>query len=161
MNPLTQRFVTINEKEQHTFYNNGSALTPCSQLLQRLYKRHSAIDSLADEGIRFTKCYTPCALCTPARASILSGQYPHNHGALHNSGNMLPFTVDEIGSRLELFPAILKEKGYRLGYQGKWHAGVAETANDTGFEGFGPADYGHYKESPPIYHTLKRIICRL
>ena len=114
-----------------------------------------AIDALASDSLRFTRCYTPCALCTPARASILSGQYPHNHGALHNSGNMLPFSEEEIGSRLELFPSVLKDRGYRLGYQGKWHAGLSRTANDAGFEGFGPADYGHYKESPSFAPYLE------
>ncbi len=115
-----------------------------------------AIDSLADDGVRFTKCYTPCALCTPARASILSGLYPHNHGALHNSGIMIPLDENEIGGRLELFPEVLRGKGYNLGYQGKWHAGVAPTANDAGFEGFGPADYGHYKESANYAPYLKK-----
>ena len=80
--------------------------------------------------------------------TMLTGQYPHNHGALHNSGIMIPFTEEEIGRRLEIFPEKLKEQGYNLGYQGKWHAGISKTANDVGFEGFGPADYGHYKESP-------------
>jgi arylsulfatase A-like enzyme len=60
---------------------------------------------------------------------------------------MQPFTEEEIGSRLSLFPEALKKKGYSLGYQGKWHAGLSRTAGDAGFEGFGPADYGHYKES--------------
>jgi len=107
-----------------------------------------SIDALAKDSTIFSKCYTPCALCTPARASMLTGQYPHNHGALHNSGIMIPFTEEEIGRRLEIFPEKLKEQGYNLGYQGKWHAGISKTANDVGFEGFGPADYGHYKESP-------------
>ena len=117
--------------------------------------RTPAIDSLAEDGIRFERCYTPCALCTPARASILTGQYPHNHGALHNSGVILPFREEEIGERLELFPRTLLSRGYNLGYQGKWHAGVSETAADVGFSGFGPADYGHYKESPRFQPYLE------
>ncbi len=114
-----------------------------------------AIDSLAGDGIKFTNCHTPCALCTPARASILTGLYPHNHGALHNSGVINPFSEKEIGQRLELFPQKLLQAGYNLGYQGKWHAGVSSTANDAGFQGFGPADYGHYKESPRYKEYLK------
>lgn len=115
-----------------------------------------SIDALARDGVRFTRHYTPCALCTPARASILTGLYPHNHGALHNTGIMIPFDENEIGRRLNLFPNKLKENGYRLGYQGKWHAGVSSTANDAGFEGFGPKDYGHYKESPAFLPYLEK-----
>ena len=34
---------------------------------------------IAEEGIIFDNCYTPCPVCTPARASLISGLYPHNH----------------------------------------------------------------------------------
>jgi arylsulfatase A-like enzyme len=142
-------------KKQATKTGNSILLITMDQLSLHALSCYDAylcetpsIDSLTEDGIQFVRNYTPCALCTPARASILSGQYPHNHGALHNSGIMIPLDENEIGNRLQLFPEVLKKKGYNLGYQGKWHAGVAPTANDVGFEGFGPADYGHYKESP-------------
>ncbi len=137
-------FITMDQLSLHALSCYGAPLceTP-------------ALDDLAADGVRFTGCYTPCALCTPARAGILSGLYPHNHGALHNSGIMQPFREEEIGSRLSLFPALLKERGYSLGYQGKWHAGLSRTAGDLGFEGFGPADYGHYKESDRFEPYLK------
>ena len=94
------------------------------------------IDSLAADGVRFTRAYTPCALCTPARASLLSGLYPHKHGAFYNSGCHLPFAEEHIGKGTEIYPHRLIERGYRLGYVGKWHAGLARVAADVGFEGF-------------------------
>lgn len=114
------------------------------------------IDALARDGIRFTRAYTPCALCTPARASLLTGLYPHNHGALHNTGCHLPFDEERIGAGLETYPQRLSEAGYNLGYAGKWHAGIARTANDLGFEGFGPRDYGNVWDSQEYESYLRR-----
>ncbi|MCD6291092.1 MAG: sulfatase-like hydrolase/transferase [Anaerolineae bacterium] len=113
------------------------------------------IDALARDGIRFTRAYTPCALCTPARASLLTGLYPHNHGALYNTGCHLPFDEEQIGAGLEMYPQRLKEAGYNLGYVGKWHAGIARTANDVGFEGFGPRDYGNVWASQEYQEYLR------
>src|SRR5205823_6503487 len=42
------------------------------------------IDWLAQTGVRFANCYTPQALCGPARASIITGAYPHAHGLRRN-----------------------------------------------------------------------------
>ena len=41
-----------------------------------------AVDEIAATGMRFTNAYTPIALCSPARGSLLTGLYPHNHGQL-------------------------------------------------------------------------------
>ena len=49
--------------------------------------RTPAIDGLAERGTNFTSAYSANALCTPARASILTGVYPHMHGQLANMGN--------------------------------------------------------------------------
>ena len=38
------------------------------------------IDSIANEGMRFTEGYSTCQVCSPSRASILTGKYPVNHG---------------------------------------------------------------------------------
>src|SRR5579883_278887 len=100
------------------------------------------IDALAADGVRFTRAYTPCALCTPARASLLSGLYPHNHGAIFNVGDHLPFDEARIGHGTTIYPELLAARGYRLGYSGKWHAGLRRTASDAGFEGFSLPGYG-------------------
>ena len=46
-----------------------------------------AIDRIAREGMRFCRAYTPIALCSPARGSLLTGMFPHNHGQMSNMGN--------------------------------------------------------------------------
>lgn len=113
------------------------------------------IDALAADGVRFTRAYTPIALCTPARASLLTGLYPHNHGALYNTGTHLPFDEERTGAGLEMYPHRLKAAGYNLGYAGKWHAGVANTARDVGFEGYGPQDYGDVYGAPEYRDYLR------
>ncbi len=71
------------------------------------------LDRLAEQGSRFTQHCTPCALCTPARASILSGLYPRSHGAWH-----VGTTLDR---RIPTLADILSEQGYRCGFFGKCH----------------------------------------
>jgi len=93
------------------------------------------IDFLALDGVKFTRAYTPCSICVPARASILSGLYPHNHGAFYNSGYLQKWTENQIGAGVEMYPARLKDAGYRTGFTGKWHGGLAEKPADVGFEG--------------------------
>ena len=48
--------------------------------------RTPAIDEIAATGMRFANAYTPIALCSPARGSLLTGLYPHNHGAAVKHG---------------------------------------------------------------------------
>ena len=106
------------------------------------------LDALADDGVRFTNAHTPCALCAPARASLLSALYPHSHGVL---GNHELFRDD-----LDFYPRKLAERGYALGYSGKWHGALAETAGDMGFEGFGPRGYGNCADGGLYEQWLNR-----
>jgi len=71
------------------------------------------LDRLADEGVYFPNAYTTDPVCSPARASILTGRYPHNHGVVAN-GVRLPATERSIARHLG-------ESGYETGYVGKWH----------------------------------------
>jgi arylsulfatase A-like enzyme len=82
--------------------------------LGRLPVRTPHLDGLAAEGTLFRRAYTPCPLCTPARASLLTGQYPSRHGAWS-------IGTDTPHDALSL-PALLKVKaGYRTGIIGKSH----------------------------------------
>jgi len=80
------------------------------------------IDRLAAEGVRFENAYTACPLCSPARASVMTGQHIHTHRVGANIGeygcnnNQLPDSPDLLSRRLQA-------AGYSCGYTGKWHLG--------------------------------------
>jgi arylsulfatase A-like enzyme len=82
-----------------------------------------SIDSLAADGIRFETCLAPTAICSPTRASFLTGLYPHGHGILNNVHEPDALRV-ELAPGTVTYPDLLRAAGYRLGYVGKWHAGV-------------------------------------
>ena len=56
--------------------------------------RTPALDRLASEGMRFDNAYSICALCSPARVSMLTGRYPHNHRMWNNNDMMQWATRD-------------------------------------------------------------------
>ncbi|WP_257669261.1 sulfatase family protein [Parapedobacter tibetensis] len=80
------------------------------------------LDRLAKSGMIFDRAYTCNPVCTPARASMITGMYPSQHGA-YALGTKLPETVPTVGD-------YLKELGYRTALVGKAHfmplAGNAE-----------------------------------
>ena len=88
--------------------------TPCST---------PHIDRLASQGVRFERAYTTCPVCSPARATIMTGQYPHAHGITSNVHN-LGCNVHELEDRPALLSRRLESAGYSLGYSGKWHLGT-------------------------------------
>lgn len=96
------------------------------------------IDSLADDGMRWTNFYANCPVCSPTRASILSGRYPDAVGVpgviRTHSRNSWGYLSPEV----TLLPAKLQEVGYHTAMVGKWHLGLAEPniPNRRGFDFF-------------------------
>jgi arylsulfatase len=87
------------------------------------------VDQLAREGIVFGQCYTPSPVCAPARASLLTGRYPHAHGLWAN-GVAIP-------EHERLFTRDLADAGYDTGMVGKMHLaacfqGRTEPRHDDG-----------------------------
>jgi arylsulfatase A-like enzyme len=90
------------------------------------------IDTLAREGMCFTNVYTPIGICTSARASLLTGLYPHAHGMLNNChGDDAILT--ELPAELPTFSQLMADAGYRMGYVGKWHVGRELGPESRGF----------------------------
>jgi arylsulfatase A-like enzyme len=83
------------------------------------------IDRLANEGAKFQNAFCTTSLCSPSRASMLSGLYGHRHGVLNN------FT--EFPTNLMSFPKRLQQAGYQTAYIGKWHMGEENDAPRPGF----------------------------
>ena len=84
------------------------------------------IDNLAKDGMKFTNAFTPSAICAPARASVMTGLFPHNHGIIDNSTDFKAGTP--------MLTEYLKEAGYYCGYAGKWHVSPSKTPIECGFD---------------------------
>ena len=97
----------------------------------------AALDSLADEGVRFTRAYTPISICSSARASLLTGRYPHDHGLLNNVHESDAIRTD-LSTSETTFGPLLREAGYENTYVGKWHVGRDVAPEDFGFDYYGP-----------------------
>ncbi len=100
------------------------------------------LDRLRASGVAFTRAYTPISICSSARASMLSGRYPHAHGVLNNVHEAdalradLPADVPTFGERL-------RDAGYTNTYIGKWHVGRDRGPAAFGFEYLGGSDRHH------------------
>ena len=77
------------------------------------------IDTMADEGMRFTSFYSAASVCTPSRAALLTGRHPIRH-AWYNFGpeSTTGMPLEEI-----TIADILKDQGYTTAAIGKWHLG--------------------------------------
>ncbi|MBI4581874.1 MAG: sulfatase-like hydrolase/transferase, partial [Planctomycetes bacterium] len=102
------------------------------------------IDRLAAQGIRFTNCFSCNAVCSPTRATCLTGLIPSQHG-VHSylGGGALVgpdayYTLEEFRT----LPAILHEAGYMCGMTGKWHLGECLHPQD-GFTAWVTMPTGH------------------
>ena len=80
--------------------------------LGRVAVQTPALDRLCREGAVFTRAYTPCPLCTPARASMITGQYPSRHGAWS-------IGVDTPDDALSVAALLREQAGYRTALIGK------------------------------------------
>ncbi|MGC9346561.1 MAG: sulfatase-like hydrolase/transferase [Anaerolineae bacterium] len=99
------------------------------------------IDALAQRGVRFDRAYTSTVPCSPSRAALFTGLYPHKNHVRVNNQELNP-DVPNLASGLQ-------QAGYSLGYAGKWHVDDPKVASDYGFEGKDFPGYGY-----PIYRGL-------
>lgn len=105
------------------------------------------LDRLAGRGVRFDKAYSVCALCTPARTSMLTGLYPHNHMLLKNTEWSGPTALD-FKEGVRLICSELTDAGYNCGYAGKWHCGTENLPSTFGFTGLDVPGYGDPYRTP-------------
>jgi N-acetylglucosamine-6-sulfatase len=84
------------------------------------------LDALARGGVRMRNAFVTTALCSPSRASILTGQYAHRHRVVDNNNPVPPGTV--------FFPQYLQRAGYDTAFIGKWHMGGESDDPQPGFD---------------------------
>ena len=87
------------------------------------------LDRLAEEGVTFTDAYAACPVCSPTRASILTGKYPAtlqltNYLSGHETGKLIsaPY-IKHLPLEEKTIASTLREGGYRTYHIGKWHLG--------------------------------------
>jgi arylsulfatase A len=115
------------------------------------------IDQLAAEGVRFTNGYAACTVCSPTRASLLTGKYPARlHVTDWIEGHPYPHArlkVPEWTKRLDhrevTIAEALRSAGYATAHIGKWHLGKASHYPET--QGFDVNIGGTHKGQPPTY----------
>ena len=125
-------FIMSDDHASHAISAYGSRINQTPQ-----------IDRLAQEGMRFNNCFCTNAICTPSRATILSGTYNHINGVTTLSTPM--------DNRLLTFPKLLQEAGYQTAMIGKWHLGQGEVHQPTGF------DYWNVLPGQGLYHNPEMI----
>jgi len=84
------------------------------------------LDRIAEEGMRFENCFCTNSICTPSRASILTGTYNHV--------NRVTTLRTYMDNRLTTYPKLLREAGYQTAIFGKWHLGTGPEHCPTGFD---------------------------
>jgi arylsulfatase A-like enzyme len=108
------------------------------------------VDRLAAEGVRFTRALSSNPVCSPTRATFLTGLIPSQHGVHSYLGGEKPSaqmgpeaycTIREFAS----LPKILRAAGYVCGLSGKWHLGASLTPQE-GFEDWITMPLGHTTE---------------
>lgn len=112
------------------------------------------IDRMVSQGLKFTNAYANCPVCSPTRASLLTGRYPELVGvpgvirthAANNWGYLAPEAT--------LLPQVLKVSGYHCGIVGKWHLGLEKPnrPNDRGFDEF----HGYLGDMMDDYYKHRR-----
>lgn len=116
--PPRNILVLLSDDHRHDFYSAHPACPP--------FLRTPGMDRIAREGMTFTRAFVSTSLCSPSRASLLTGQYMHRHRVVDNQRPEPPDMV--------LFPRLLQQHGYHTGCIGKWHMGEDDDKPRAGFD---------------------------
>ena len=83
-----------------------------------------ALDRLISEGVAFTNAFCSCPMCSPSRASILTGLFPHSHGLVANHQARPGCDRIRLRDDVPVLVDYMGPSGYRSAYIGKWHLGT-------------------------------------
>jgi len=98
--------------------------------------RSANIDRIAREGARFTNAFVTTSLCSPSRASFLTGRYAHSHGVKDNQTPLDP--------SIPTFAQLLQKAGYDTAFIGKWHMDNQEGVQPGFNRWIAPKGHGDY-----------------
>jgi len=112
------------------------------------------LDGLVASGMRFDRFYANCPVCSPTRASVLTGRYPDLVGVPGVIRTKPHQNFGHLSSEAVLLPTVLKRAGYHTAIVGKWHLGLEtpNTPNERGFDHL----YGFLGDMMDDYYTHRR-----
>jgi N-acetylgalactosamine-6-sulfatase len=118
------------------------------------------LDALAASGVKLTRFYAASAVCSPTRASILSGRYPLRFDIRHH----FPDDESHLPGGTVTLPRLLRDAGYATSHVGKWHLGGLHLAHarDRARSIPGPREHGFdhslsQVEEQPLRPTLGKV----
>ncbi len=112
------------------------------------------LDELMSRGLRFDQFYANCTVCSPTRASLMTGRYPDIAGVPGVIRQWAPDSWGYLDPTAPTLPQLLVEAGYHTGMVGKWHLGFKKPniPNSRGFEHF----HGFLADMMDDYYTHLR-----
>lgn len=105
------------------------------------------LDRIAQEGMRLDNCLCTNSICTPSRATILTGMYSHKNG--------VRTLADTLDTRREHVAKLLQAAGYQTAIVGKWHLGHGGDSDPTGFDYWSVVP-GQGKYHSPVFIEMGR-----
>ena len=122
------------------------------------------LNRLAREGTRFTRAYAVNGICSPTRASLFTGVYPSTHGMV-DCTHTVPEYRARLDTSLEMWSQRLHDRGYSLGYFGKWHVERSNRLERFGFDEYevGSGGYAAHRgglglqRGPTDYSLLRHV----
>ena len=119
--------------------------------------RWPVLESLAAKGAWFENAYAITPVCTPSRASLLTGKRPDKHGLRWNCEYPIPYNRTEFREDEVLYCQSLAGGGYRNHYIGKWHCGTQRGPAEYGLDGWSLPEYGNVYSCDAYRDYLQRI----
>jgi arylsulfatase A-like enzyme len=135
--PRPNLLILISDQQQAATLESGN---PCQT---------PHLDRLAAAGTRFARCYAPNPICSPSRASLLTGLLPHSHGMVDVTHAVEPYRA-ELKPNLPFWSRTLQQAGYHTAYLGKWHIERSNRLENFGFDSY----------SVEQYHQLQGLVER-
>ncbi len=105
------------------------------------------IEMLMQDCVVFNRAHTCNAVCSPSRASLMTGVLPHNHGMI-DCTHTVPAYRAEYDAKLDTLSRVLKREGYAMAYYGKWHIERTNKLENYGFD-----EYETETMIPKFHHT--------